>query len=82
MREEPVRCSLKTKSQLDHGDTVVGKVKFGKDGEWAKPRMIVTQWQGVKGHDLGELNDPKKWVVVWPREHKTGNLLYPFSKAK
>jgi branched-chain amino acid transport system substrate-binding protein len=63
-------------------DTVVGKVKFGKDGEWATPRMIVTQWQGVQSHDLGELNDPKKWVVVWPKEHKTGDLKYPFSAAK
>src|SRR5690349_14273158 len=63
-------------------ETVVGKVKFGKDGEWARPRMIVTQWQGLKGHSLDELTDPKKWVVVWPKEHKTGELLYPYSKAK
>jgi branched-chain amino acid transport system substrate-binding protein len=63
-------------------DTVVGKVKFGKDGEWAMPRMVVTQWQGLKEHSLDELNDPKKWVVVWPKEHKTGELKYPFAKAK
>ncbi len=61
--------------------TVVGDIKFGKDGEWAKPRMIVTQWQGIKGHDLGELNDLKKWVVVWPAANKTGSLAYPFAKA-
>ena len=81
-----------TKS-LDHGkladymhahefDTVVGKLKFGKDGEWATPRMVVTQWQGLKERSLDELNDPKKWVVVWPKEHRTGDLLYPFSQAK
>ena len=81
-----------TKS-LDHGkladymhahefDTVVGKLNFGKDGEWATPRMVVTQWQGLKEHSLDELNDPKKWVVVWPKEHRTGDLLYPFSQAK
>jgi branched-chain amino acid transport system substrate-binding protein len=61
-------------------------VKFGKDGEWATPRMVVTQWQGLKeqGADAraAELNDPKKWVVVWPKEYKTGDLLYPFSKAR
>lgn len=62
--------------------TVVGKVKFGKDGEWATPRMVVTQWQGLKEHSLDELNDPKKWVVVWPKENQTGDLIYPFSKAK
>jgi hypothetical protein len=43
--------------------------------------MIVTQWQGIKGHDLGELNDLKKWVVVWPAANKTGSLAYPFAKA-
>ena len=55
-------------------DTVAGQIKFGKDGEWAKPRMIVTQWQNIAGNDLGQVTDLKNWVVVWPPEHKTGNL--------
>jgi branched-chain amino acid transport system substrate-binding protein len=62
--------------------TVVGDVAFGKDGEWAHPRMLVTQWQGVTGHDVAELNDLKKWVVVWPPEYKSGDLVYPYSNAK
>ena len=47
-----------TKS-LDHGKladyirahdftTVAGKIKFGKDGEWANPRSILTQWQHLR----------------------------------
>ncbi len=78
---------------LDHGkiaeymhthefDTVVGKIRFGKDGEWTKPRMLLTQWQGLKERELSEVTDPKKWVVVWPREHKTGNLIFPFGDAR
>jgi branched-chain amino acid transport system substrate-binding protein len=63
-------------------NTVVGPIVFGKDGEWAKPRMVVTQWQNVTGNDLAQVVDLKKWVVVWPPEHKTGNLIYPFSDAK
>jgi branched-chain amino acid transport system substrate-binding protein len=81
-----------TKS-LDHGkiadymrshefDTVVGKIRFGKDGEWTKPRMLLTQWQGLKERELSEVTDPKKWVVVWPPEHKTGNLIFPFGDAR
>ncbi|MGB8895967.1 MAG: amino acid ABC transporter substrate-binding protein [Pseudolabrys sp.] len=62
--------------------TVVGSVSFGKDGEWAKPRMVVTQWQGLTDNNLAQLNDMKKWIVVWPPEHKTGNLVYPFSAAR
>ncbi|MGC2044670.1 MAG: ABC transporter substrate-binding protein, partial [Pseudolabrys sp.] len=63
-------------------DTVVGQIQFGKDGEWAKPRMIVTQWQNVAGNDLGQVTDLKNWIVVWPPEHKTGNLVYPFAAAR
>jgi len=62
-------------------ETVVGSIKFGKDGEWAKPRMVVTQWQNLTANDLGQVTDLKNWVVVWPPEHKTGNLIYPFSAA-
>lgn len=62
--------------------TVVGDISFGKDGEWAKPRSVVTQWQNLTGNDLGQLTNPKNWVVVWPAEHKTGNLVYPYSAAK
>lgn len=61
--------------------TVAGKIKFGKDGEWATPRSIVTQWQHLNSNSMDELNDPKKWVVVWPAEHKTGDLIYPFADA-
>jgi branched-chain amino acid transport system substrate-binding protein len=62
--------------------TVVGPVAFGKDGEWAKPRSIVTQWQHLTGNDVAQLTDPKKWVVVWPAEHKNGDLIYPYNAAK
>jgi branched-chain amino acid transport system substrate-binding protein len=63
-------------------ETVAGSIKFGKDGEWDKPRMIVTQWQNLTGNELGQLTDLKNWVVVWPPEHKTGNMIYPFSSAR
>ncbi|HTP90592.1 MAG TPA: amino acid ABC transporter substrate-binding protein [Xanthobacteraceae bacterium] len=63
-------------------NTVVGKIRFGKDGEWTKPRMLLTQWQGLKERELSEITDPKHWVVVWPPEHKTGNMIYPFGDAR
>ena len=62
--------------------TVVGDVAFGTDGEWVKPRAIVSQWRGLTGNDLGQLTDPKNWVLVWPPEHKTGEFIYPYSAAK
>jgi branched-chain amino acid transport system substrate-binding protein len=66
-----------------HGfSTVVGDVTFGADGEWVKPRALVSQWRNLTANDLGQLTDPKKWVLVWPPEHKTGEFIYPYSAAK
>jgi branched-chain amino acid transport system substrate-binding protein len=62
--------------------TVVGEISFGPDGEWAKPRSLVSQWRDLTGNDIGQLTDPKKWVVVWPPEHKTGDLTFPYSAGK
>ena len=62
--------------------TVVGEIAFGPDGEWVKPRSLVSQWQDLTGNDIGQLIDPKKWVVVWPPEHKTGEFIYPYSATK
>jgi branched-chain amino acid transport system substrate-binding protein len=62
--------------------TVVGNVAFGTDGEWVKPRSLVSQWRGLTGNDLGQLTDPKNWALVWPPEHKTDEFIYPYSAAK
>ncbi|HYL47905.1 MAG TPA: amino acid ABC transporter substrate-binding protein [Stellaceae bacterium] len=61
--------------------TVVGEVRFNADGEWAKPRYVFSQWQHLTGNDIGQLEDPKHDVVVWPAEYKTGNLIFPYTDA-
>ena len=61
--------------------TVVGEVRFGADGEWAKPRYVFSQWQHLTGNDLGQLEDPKHDVVVWPNAYKTGTLIFPYTDA-
>lgn len=58
--------------------TVVGDIEFGKNGEWKTPRFVFTQWQGLTGGEISQLNDPKHQVVVWPDRSKTGNLIYPY----
>ena len=40
--------------------TVVGDVAFGTDGEWVKPRALVSQWRNLTGNDLGQLDRSKK----------------------
>jgi branched-chain amino acid transport system substrate-binding protein len=63
-------------------DTVIGPISFGADGEWTTPRIICIQFQGIAGGDLEQFKDWSRQVVVYPREYKSGNLLYPFDKAQ
>src|SRR5262249_51696166 len=62
-------------------DTVIGPITFGQDGEWTTPRIICIQFQGVSGNDLDQVKDWARQVVVYPREYKAGNVIYPFEKA-
>lgn len=63
-------------------NTVIGPIKFGAQGEWTTPRIICIQFQGVSGNDLGQFTDWKRQVVVYPKEFKSGNLVYPFGNAQ
>ena len=62
--------------------TVVGDVKFGKDGEWAQSRVLQVQFQNVKGNDVAQFKDISTQVVLTPSEYASGNVIYPYEKAK
>jgi branched-chain amino acid transport system substrate-binding protein len=62
--------------------TIVGKVRFGANGEWAKSRVLQVQYQGVKGTDVEQFRGPGKKVVLYPEEFKSGNMIYPYSAAQ
>ncbi|HEY7870967.1 MAG TPA: amino acid ABC transporter substrate-binding protein [Methylomirabilota bacterium] len=63
-------------------NTIVGKVKFGPDGEWAKHRTVAMQFQNIKGNDAEQFRQAGKQVVIWPDEFKSGKLIYPYSAAR
>lgn len=62
--------------------TVVGDLAYNKDGEWAQPRTVFTQFQNVEPGNLAQFATTDHEVVVWPAEHKTGELVYPYPGAK
>ncbi len=62
--------------------TIMGGIKFGPDGEWAEPRILTIQYQGVKGHDLDQFAKPGVQVILDPPALKTGSLKYPYSAAE
>ena len=62
-------------------DTIVGKVKFGANGEWEKPRVLLVQYQNIKGTDMSQFAGPGKRVVLLPEALKSGSLIYPYAEA-
>jgi len=61
-------------------DTVVGKVKFGSNGEWAKTRVLMVQFRDVQKDNLEQFAGPGKRVVLYPKEWKSGNIVYPYKQ--
>jgi branched-chain amino acid transport system substrate-binding protein len=62
--------------------TVVGDVKFGPDGEWETSRILYVQYQGIRGNDINQYREPGRAVILYPPELKSGELIYPFAKAR
>jgi len=62
--------------------TVAGDVKFGKDGEWAQSRVLQIQFHDVKSNDVEQFRAINTQTVVAPDEYKSGNVIYPYEKAK
>ena len=58
--------------------TVVGDITYGKDGEWAEPRLVWTQFRGIKGNDLAQFENPAVEAVLLPTFAKSGDLIQPY----
>jgi len=58
--------------------TVVGDIKFGDRGEWAEPRILLAQFQGIVGNDVDQFKQPGKQVILHPPRFKSGELKVPF----
>src|ERR1051325_10832096 len=62
--------------------TIVGPIRFGKDGEWAQARVVQAQFRGVADKDVEQFRSPSKQVVIYPDAYKTGDVITPFDKAR
>jgi branched-chain amino acid transport system substrate-binding protein len=63
-------------------NTIVGKVRFGKNGEWATGRTLMVQYQKIQGTGIDQFRGPGKKIVLYPDEFKSGNIIYPYAAAK
>jgi branched-chain amino acid transport system substrate-binding protein len=64
------------------GKTIMGDIKFGAKGEWAQSRMLQVQYHGIKGNGLDQFRGMETQTVLTPPDLKTGNVIYPFEKAR
>src|SRR5690242_6622849 len=62
--------------------TVAGEIAFAKDGEWAKPRTVFTQFQNVAPNDVEQFANGSKQPILWPPQFKTGDMIYPYADAR
>jgi branched-chain amino acid transport system substrate-binding protein len=57
-------------------------VTFGALGEWAESRVLQVQFQYIKGNDVGQFRDLSTQVVITPAQYKSGEMIYPYEKAR
>ncbi len=72
---------LSTYASEETFDTVMGQVRFGKNGEWAQPRVLQVQFRDVAGHDVEQFEDGSRQAVVWPGALASGPLIFPYAEA-
>ncbi len=63
--------------------TIMGSWSYGPGGEWTKSGMMQVQYHGIKdGTDLDTWRGMDHQTVLTPADLKTGNVIYPYEKAK
>jgi branched-chain amino acid transport system substrate-binding protein len=55
--------------------TIVGDIKYGKDGEWAEPRVLEVQFQNIKGNSIEQFKDISTEVILEPQQYRTGKAI-------
>ena len=84
--------AVKATNSLDHGKlaehmrkttykTVVGAVKFAPNGEWARTRTLMVQYQDIKDNNIETFTKAGTRVVLYPEDWVSGELRYPYTEA-
>ena len=60
----------------------MGDISYAPNGEWAKPRVLQVQFQGIKGNDLEQFKRAGTQVILFPSDLASGKLQFPYSEAK
>jgi branched-chain amino acid transport system substrate-binding protein len=62
--------------------TVLGDVRFGKNGEWAESRVLQVQFHDIKGNDVEQFRTMGTQALLTPELYNSGKVIFPFEKAR
>jgi branched-chain amino acid transport system substrate-binding protein len=63
--------------------TIMGDIKFGKNGEWTKSGMLQVQYHGITdAANLETWRGMGYQTVLTPEDQETGKVIYPYEKAQ
>ena len=66
-----------------HHKTIMGEWDYGTNGEWTKSYVMQVQYHNIKeGAGLETWKGMSYQTVISPDSLKTGDLIYPYEKAK
>jgi len=58
--------------------TIVGDIRFAKNGEWTEPRMLMVQYKGIEGNGVDQFRDPARYTILYPPAFKSGDVVVPY----
>ncbi|MGD9924176.1 MAG: ABC transporter substrate-binding protein, partial [Pseudorhodoplanes sp.] len=62
--------------------TIVGPIRFGRNGEWVDSGMMQVQYKNIRGNDLEQFRGMNTQTVVAPARFKTGDVVVPFERLR
>jgi branched-chain amino acid transport system substrate-binding protein len=74
-------ASLSECARSETFHTVMGAIRFGVKGEWAEPRVLQVQFQGISGHEVGQFRNGLRQIVVSPPNFTSGELSFPYGEV-
>jgi branched-chain amino acid transport system substrate-binding protein len=74
-------ASLSAYARGETFHTVMGAFRFGVKGEWAEPRVLQVQFQGISGHEVGQFRNGSRQIAVSPPDFTSGGLSFPYAEA-
>jgi branched-chain amino acid transport system substrate-binding protein len=58
--------------------TIVGKIRFAKNGEWTEPRVLMVQYRGIEGNGVDQFRDAGRYTILYPTAFKSGDVVLPY----